>query len=310
MLIKRALAKYNPLWLAKRIVSHSIPTNLNVLITSDPRSGSTLLQELLQKQVPKSASIFEPLHLKRGAISDSLLPYFTNRSNIQHFPDPIRLRNDLDCIFSGMRLNKWTTMQSSTWEYLRAETYIIKTVRANQLLPWIADQFEMKYRPMYLVRHPIAVAMSKLKGKGLDEHFETPPSSWLRANCYSAFAPLLNKLETRLENIVFQWCINNHELLKLQNSRPSNAKWHTIFYENLLTGSDLSFLADLPAMGNATAQIHSRSLTSSDNYCANVDAQVEKWKSRLADRDRAKVQSILDFFEIRQYAASSAWPQT
>lgn len=64
--------------------------------------------------------------------------------------------------FRGRTLNLWSCT-SDLGDYLRAERLVVKLCRANGALPWLTEAFDFRYAPIYLVRHPFAVAASQVK---------------------------------------------------------------------------------------------------------------------------------------------------
>jgi hypothetical protein len=125
-----------------------------ILIFSDPRGGSTWLAEMINT-IPNSAILWEPLHLKY--MTDFKKLGFSWRQFIPEKEEWNEAKKAFDKVLSGKVLNEWTLLKTDIETYKEADKLIVKICRGNALLPWIVNQYNFKYKPIYLIRNPFAV---------------------------------------------------------------------------------------------------------------------------------------------------------
>lgn len=282
----------------------------NITILSDPRGGSTFLMDMLNL-IPNTSIIWEPLHVERGLVPSSLnfgwMPY------IPEYEVWNDARNIFTDIFSGIRINEWSTQVSSPLDYLFTKRFIVKFVRANALLPWIVNNFEFKNRPIYLLRHPVPTAISQIKefyDKDPFVEFEVPQQAF--NEFYKQNIDFLKLLKTKLEQQVAIWCIHNVRTIK---NKKNDKRWLTVFYENLLMNPENEF----SRIGNELGYRFTKSVLQKitvpsktdfkKNFIPNPSMQITKWKNQLSSSELNKVHRILKYFDIEIYSAYDSMPQ-
>jgi len=142
----------------------------NILLFSDPRGGSTWLTEVLIKHFSKHAILWEPLHIDHVTAFKEL--GFTWRQYIPQEEVWPEAQTLFKRVFQGKVLNEWTGLATSSKELLNAKGLFVKFCRGNALLPWAVKHFKFDYQPVYLIRHPFAVAASQMKQGGWDAEFK------------------------------------------------------------------------------------------------------------------------------------------
>lgn len=139
-----------------------------IVVAGFPRSGTTFLAEFVAS-VTKARVIFEPISWQIPQAMQFLHPHTFNNGKIdflQGFPyrnpeqhDPV-LENYIQLALKGnvhcARVRRYRNVSS-----YRTKKVLVKTVRGNLLLAWIAQKF--KPRVILLVRHPCAVVESWLR---------------------------------------------------------------------------------------------------------------------------------------------------
>jgi hypothetical protein len=106
---------------------------------------------------------------------------------------------------------------------------LIKDIRVNLMLKWIVQNFS-GMPVIFMMRHPLAVALSRLD-KGWDDHF----SDLLSQECLvedflSPFLEEMQLAQSALQRQVYLWSIENH--VALTQLRRSDAV--VVFYEDLM----------------------------------------------------------------------------
>ncbi|WP_158611360.1 sulfotransferase [Mangrovimonas spongiae] len=289
-----------------------------ILIFSEARGGSTWLMELLH-HVPKTILNWEPLHVEKGVVPKEMnlgwRPYLTkNNATLEH-------KKLFENILLLKRFTPWTTRYVYWKEVFTSKHVVTKFVRANMCLPWIVEQFpELSYKPVFLLRHPIAVALSRLKTfnrldlesireplKGAD--YYTIPEC-LNNDRYIEHASFIKGLQTRLEIEVALWCLNNMMVI----NHPNKTLWVTVCYEDLVVAPQATFEKLLQAMGVKVPTSILNSIpyrrASSSNYHGNLKqdplAQLSNFLKLLSKEELTRIQTIFDYFELKIYTAFKA----
>lgn len=130
-----------------------------IVLTGLPRSGTTWLGEILNT-LPNSAMLFEPLHLR--FVPEAAAAGFTWNNLIHPDEDKPEAVTFMRNVLSGRVLNVWTARDLKISNCLNTEFFIVKFVRAENLLSWMAANFPIR-KPLFLIRHPCAVVSSQLK---------------------------------------------------------------------------------------------------------------------------------------------------
>ena len=222
--IKNQLRLIKVFYMLKRM-----PPTDNIMIFSDPRGGSTWLLELLL-QIPYTTTLWEPFHVNNGIVPASL------NLGWRPFVAEFEVRKDIYNLFTklltGRLINEWVNYGTTIQQSFYTKQFIIKNVRLNSMLPWLTKNFNFKHKPIYLLRHPMAVALSQLKAFKKEEKFEPyPVPKVVRDDVYSQRELYLSTLTTKLEQQIAEWCLHNVDTIKHARAMKD---WHLVYYENLL----------------------------------------------------------------------------
>jgi hypothetical protein len=272
-----------------------------LMIFSDPRGGSTWLNEILG-EIKGTTGVWEPLALTYGNRFRSI--GFGWRQIIPEtgqWPEAKRLFNSL---LKGKLVAKDTVAKTSPLKWVRGERLLIKFCRGNNLLFWIQANFELKYKPVYLVRHPGAVIASQLVHpgwRGREFHFEIPDMPF--NELYVEHSAFLKTFKHYYEWLAAIWCITNGELLKHRNS----GKFIFITYENMVinpekeigrifTDWNISISQSVQSRFYRASKTSSSSLVLEDN-----EAQLSKWMDFFSKVELERIQEILNYFKIDFY---------
>ena len=148
----------------RKVSKYEINYDQNIYIFTNPRSGSTWLMEMFQT-IPKTATIWEPFHPEHGPIKKHYQlgwrPYLPLDYPNQELVDSLKQ------VFRNGIYSDWTISRSTLKQYKNAEKFIVKSVRANALLPWITNNLEFNHKPILLLRHPIPTTLSHIKALSL-----------------------------------------------------------------------------------------------------------------------------------------------
>jgi len=199
----KLLKKKLELSILKIVLSGRFRENDVYLMTSSPRSGSTMLGNAL-KIIPRSFVLFEPLHLRQ--VSEAKAAGFLWRTYVSPETKWGNGKLFLKKVFEGKVINDWTRREMAFCESLRANKLVVKFVRASQLLPWICNNFEIQ-KPILLIRHPCAVIASQLKSSSDWNNTSRPEAPEFIKN-FPLFKSVLQSTETEEEYLAAQWALD------------------------------------------------------------------------------------------------------
>lgn len=298
--IKLALLKYSA-------NKNRFKPNDSLLIFSDPRGGSTWLAEMIAT-IPGSFIYWEPLN--PVYLKELKKLNFSWRQHIPKEESWPEAKAFFDQILSASIINEWTAMKMSVQEYGNGIFPIVKICRGNHLLPWLVKQFNFKYKPLYLVRHPLAVVSSQLKQGGWDSDFTKFNIPDMPFNHeYVDHKEFLEGLKSKSESLLATWCITNRDLLAKQSN-----EWITVYYEELVLDPETQFHKifsewNLPMpneLSNRFDHWSSTSLDTSQSY--DQESQLNKWRNDFSAMELEGFQTILDYFDITYYSTEQAKP--
>lgn len=290
----------------------------NVFLFSTPRSGSTWLMELIWTQPAfkycnQPLSLFNPLvreHLgtdrwkalyERGSTA-MLERYFREICEGRlRFANPNPLRGHYRLV---------------------THRIVFKEIHGcADRINWFRDTFNA--RIAYLIRHPIAVAISSEQFPMLDAFLETAYRDHF-SHEQLAFADRIATSGTPLELGVLSWCLQNSVPL-----RDASDDWAIVTYEQLVVDpapviDELAVKLELPApdrirdaltVPSVNVKIKSSEETRRLLYEATADRRpdlVDKWRRKVDANQEARAMEIVSRFELDVYTrdvfpADSAW---
>lgn len=275
-----------------------------LLIFSDPRGGSTWITEMIQ-HIPRTALVWEPLHLD---YTDAFREIgFGWRQYIPEDAEWEEARATFEQIFRGRLLNE-KIYDASTLDLLKqADRLIVKLCRGNALLPWLTRQFAFRHKPIYLVRHPFAVAASQMRFGAWDRKrggFGIPRGRY--NELYTRHADFLRGIETKEEALVATWCLTN--LVPLRHPK-NNVDWITVTYETLLLRPEPTLERifeswQMPLPAGVLDQVRQPSqMTKEATFQTSIEAQLRKWQDQFSDEQVCRMTGVLDYFEVEFYDA-------
>lgn len=301
--------------LSRRVAQH--PAG-DIMVFSTARSGSTWVQEVIASQA-NIKYISEPLLIdsvtrRQLGVEPSwgLTMPGGQRESV--------LRDYFTRLFSG-RCGYGSPLIRSEFFRWRYNRVVLKLLRGQDLMNWCEELFGVKI--VYLLRHPIPVALSRDEYKRLALFLDNEQfcSQYLSKD-QSVYARKIVETGSELERKVLDWVLQNIVPLKFSN----RANWLCLYYEDIVLSPDsqLQRLVDYLELDDpdaardrllhASASTH-KSDVETQRYLAGEGSQsgareflVNKWLGRVTSDERAAVQTILDVFEVELYNSDSAMP--
>jgi hypothetical protein len=271
----------------------------NYYIFSEPRGGSTWLAEMIGSLVNRPI-LWEPLNEKEVKVFNELaLP-----ERLVLAPDQSASSKILIAVqkaFKGKVLNKWTTEVSSLQSLLSNKQAVVKICKGNGILPWILKHFKFNYEPIYLVRSPYAVISSQLEHVGWEKGYETIKfPKEITNTIYDRYQPFLKSLKNKEEVLTAYWCISNKAML----SGSFDESIIKIYYEDLARTPRLELDKIFNRWGigyklNKNSELFNKaSYSASKDLTSNTEKQLNKWKSKLSQKEIKNITRVLRAFEI------------
>lgn len=194
------------------------------LVLGSGRSGTTWLAEAIARQ-HRSRLLFEPFHPRLGAMGAGGRLFLDPADRPPGFEQPARR------ILSG-RVRGPYVDDVRIARLPRGR--VVKDVHASNLLPWLRANYP-DVPVVYVVRHPIAASLSRLRADtfygigdylattaGREDAEDSPAAAWL--SLYDGY----RDDSEPLVRLVSEWCLENAWPL----SRDENAGVALTFYES------------------------------------------------------------------------------
>lgn len=289
-------------------------TKKSIIICSYPRSGSTWIMEQILTY-PHTIVNWEPLHVEKGVVPKSF--FLGEKPSI-----PIVSKNSVyklffDSTFRFKNHNQWSTWYCGFKQVINAKFVITKFVRANNLLPWFVNTFDFDYKPIFLLRHPIPTSLSVIKSfaNNTSSLLVFEPPNTLNNDRYLAYIDYINTLQTRLEQQVAIWCIDN---IKIINHKDKD-KWLSIYYEDFILQPKESLIEvfevwnlkfDRKKLESINFKKASRTVYDKKDLKEDVNLHIESYLKKINKDELQRIQDILDFFKIKNYSAFDPYPKS
>jgi hypothetical protein len=277
---------YRTLWrrVAARLVRNP-PEELSrtLLLAGSGRSGTTWVTELLNAERDYRV-IFEPFDAR----------FNPEWSRTRRFLVPGDDARDAAAatrhVLQGRIANPWVDAHNVA---IRPSYRLVKAIRANLCLGWIADLFP-EVKVVFLLRHPLAVAHSRGQmgwGNALGQLTSQPR---LLAHLGDAASALDTERDPFLRQILL-WCVENAVALEYL---PPGA--HTLHYEHLClqpeaTASELFRAIGRPPPANLSHAASRPSALSRDHSAVLLGQRpVDAWVGKI---DPHRVRDALAYVE-------------
>lgn len=274
-----------------------------VILSGEARSGTTWLGERLCAGYP-FRTMFEPLHPKyvQEAASFWKVPFLPADINA-----PLH-KSFMDSVLTGRFCDHWI----DKYNFQTQDKYrLVKFIRANVLLPWLQANYP-RTPIIMLIRHPIAVAVSKTRhgwgGPALDRLLECKP-------LYTAL-PELNSItppqELFAKNIL-SWCIGQAIPLRMLDFTKKNVK--LAHYEHVVSSPEIELsklLPLLPKNFDLEAALKGNNNPSATNArwspTQNFEASLGNWRQFVSEKQIELTLELLQLFGLDGLYNDSVMP--
>lgn len=298
------LTKYLPM--AKnvamsRLMLENDDYRYTVFLAGTGRSGTTWVANIIN-YANAYRLMFEPFHSEKvGQVR-----HFRYRQYIRPENQEAKFVGPVKAILSGRVRNSWVDILNKK---IYVKKRLVKDIRSNHFLKWIKTCFP-EIPIILLLRHPCAVAYSKLK-LGWETHLdEFLAQDDLMEDYLHPFRSEIEKARTLYEKHIFMWCIENYVPLK----QFSDGEIHLAFYENFCMKPELeveklfTFLKE-----NYTEDVFSTmelpsAFTRKESAIRQGESLIESWKKHLSHEQIQRAVEILGLFGLHNLYSYEAPP--
>jgi hypothetical protein len=289
-----------------------------IVITGAPRSGTTLLLEVLGS-LPGYKALNEPLRDEATRLKHG----FHIRTFIDHGAIEPERRRFLADILQGQAhgAGKWLLQAQTTTrrltEQVRCDKLVVKFCRISRMLQWFAEQFPVR-GIVFIVRHPCAVVDSMLRyGQWRTNPLGTMQNAesslyigHLPVGVQRVFAPILARISTHTEALATLWCLDHYMPLLHDRAHP----WILVPYERLVgtSGAELERIgAELNIEGTTDLK---RLLTKPSSSVkggleADPASQIAKWQRQLSPRQIDEILQVVDEAGLSEFWTEAPEPR-
>lgn len=279
----------------------------SIFIAGSARSGTTWLQEIVNFNNDYRI-LFEPFDPNKVDLVREWkdFQYLRADENDPKFLEPMK------DILTGHVKDSWVNSYNKR---LFSQRRIIKAIYANLFLFWMKNQFP-KVPILLILRHPCAVANSKINIVGKNFRYEVNPlNSFLTQNELIAdfllpYEEQLRSEKTVFETFIFMWCIEN--LVPITQFQEGGL--YVTFYENLCVNPqdeikkifshiNRLFSSDVMKKVN-TPGVMSRE-KSAINQGTNL---IRSWRKHITDDQIQRALEILNLFRLDRVYNDSDMP--
>lgn len=296
---------------------HQAGLKPDIFIFSTARSGSTYLIELLHTQAGMKFCS-EPLNVRKPLIRSAI--GINGWEDLLPGPDrELKLKR----YFTAIRNNRIPYVN----QYPFRRSYRFKTNRmvfkiihgGEDLIHWFRKTFGAQI--LYLIRHPIAVTLSRKVYPRLTYFLQNKNYRKLLNAEHIALSETIIRSGSDFEKGILSWCLQNYPPLK----NPDRMNWATVSYEELVMNPEpvinhLAKCIDLPNPKKILLKIDRPSSTvyKSDEktkvFFKQASTQeerfwlVSKWKNKVTEKQEELAFKILEAFKIDAYTFGKFLP--
>jgi len=268
-----------------------------VFLAGSGRSGTTWLSGLVNHD-SGYRQVFEPFH--PGKVEDfrgfGSKQYLRPGDRREEFLEPARKA------VTGQLRGGWTDRGGA----LVARRRLVKDIRANLLLGWLAENFP-GMPIVLLMRHPCAVVSSRLALGWRDNLDEAMGQGDLVEDHLLPVEERIRAARDPFERHLFLWCIDNHVPLR----QFSPGAIHLCFYENLVLDPEPELRRLFAFVGRdfddgVLGKLGRPSFTSRWGERPSVDG----WRSRVSGERLEGAVEVLGLFGLDRVYGAGPMPDT
>lgn len=271
-----------------------------IVLFGSIRGGTTWLAEVLSS-IEGHLLVFEPLHPHYVPEVRKVIDYRNTYVPVENnWPEGHKF---FTRVLSGKVANSWTMSQTSIREIFQAKRLVVKFVRGNFLLEWLAVNMDV-VTPILVIRHPCAIVASQMN-KGWPSNKKVLLNNRY-FNKYPELKSACNLLSKPEELDALAWCLRYHAPLSASKPYP----FLLVSYENLVRNGR----QELEKIFNAI-HVHldekaidqlskpSDTVTKASQVVTGEDP-LAGWTHKLTEQQIDNILAVLKIFDMDFYSRS------
>lgn len=287
----------------------------DIYIFSLPRSGSTLLAEILNTD-PKTKTASESfamnkdnLHVLRNYFREDFLSERYTDISSHEFRSVISYYSALS---EGKTRNAyyWSDLLTGHHRFHTSRT-LFKTHKMTYHFDDLMRHFQNDFG-IYLMRNPIAVSLSRIRmgwTTYIEQYKDTLKLADFISNELTQTIETIEKNGTALEKQVLSWCLENAVYLKNKRQRTMPDNVIPVFYEDLILNPKKTLLAICSKTGiefhpdmlkmiarPSSGIIHSQKDVKKQILARNNQYLVNRWKEEVDKHSLLRIEDLLKKF--------------
>lgn len=273
-----------------------------IFLAGSGRSGTTWIQENLNydNQFRIMFEPFYPYQVKQ-------LKGWNNRQYIRFESSDKHQLKIAEKILSGKIRHEWIDRQNNRNGIFKKR--ILKDIRSNLLIKWVKEHFS-EIPIIFLMRHPCAVANSKMKLNWNNQLEDVLMQQDLMDDFLNPFKKIINTAKDVYDKHLILWCIENYVPLK----QFKDGEMLIVLYENVCMNPIhelnrlLSFIGGkifpdaLERLSNPSA------LTRKESAINTGKNMINSWKSSVPDKKIDRTIGILSEFGLDKLYNAGGMP--
>lgn len=289
---------------------HKSSSKSNIFIFTMPRSGSTWLMELIVTQ--RGFKYFsEPFNIRLLEVQNELgIESWEELYSNQNLP---LIEAYIQKAVQG-RMGFFNPNPFGDYYRPFTNRLVFKIIHFGEhRMNWFRDKFNGKI--IYLVRHPMAVSISRKQLPRLNTFLKSDYQNWMSKQQIRYAYEIIEK-GTFLEKATLSWCLQNS--ISLHHKQDD---WIMLTYEQMVREPELivkylSERLDFEQSDKILKNIEKQSMVKglSDQTTHRFfkenkrDELVSKWRKKVSLEEERRAWDIIDFFEIDIYSYNQYMP--
>jgi len=293
----------------KFIINKKVNIDDTIAIFGSPRSGTTWLMEILV-MMEDYRTVFEPFQYK----------WFPAVSSLKINPRPFVNENEsneplkeyLKQIFTGQICSndpKYRVDLNTIKNRINSKKIIVKFVRANRLITWIKNNFDLK-EIILIIRNPYSTIMSQINtGRTGYSLPNVRTRGWIpiiddiliQAELIRVEPEILSKLrkvKSNIELLSVIWCLDQYIPLKSSIKNDIEILYYEDMFRNInKITSDLITKLGYKGSKYDNSSLNIQSMTTI-NTLYQTEYQLNKWKDFFTEKQKMEIKKVLETFHI------------
>ena len=282
-----------------------------IIISGAPRSGTTWLAELFCQDT-EGLMYWEPFHLRNQ--KDLQKMGFTWRPVIKPGDNNPKYQKIFKEIIECKRANRHLLSKIRPPDIFRYKFWVIKFVRANGILHWLLDNFDLS-DPLVIIRHPCAVISSQIYRR--TEHGTDSEKNVLKEirngipnhakeflEYYPEYRNIFEKVKSWEEYLAVLWSMDNYHLFQGEKKKIVIIPYEKLFLNGEKTIKTLFKHYKLKLNQNVLKNLKKPSSTVTEGSTLNMQKKnpLSKWQNHLDHSQIKKIFEIIDVFGLKVYS--------